>query len=329
MTPDPINWPRFAEIVRGHDRFLLTSHIRPDCDALGSELGMAGVLESLGKQVTIVNGQSTPPNLAFIDPEQKICALGKEIQASQIDAQVLIVLDTSAWQQLGPMADVVRASQARKLVIDHHLSEDDLGAEPFKNTSAEATGRLVVEAADALGVTITEKIALPLFAAIATDTGWFRFPSTTGGTYRVAARLVDAGVRPQQLWTALYEQDTLARLQLRGRILARTTSDMEGRLMYTWVEEADFRETGALRSDTEDVINLTLAVQGVEVAVIFVEQPGGDFKISFRSRTQVSCSQLAEKFGGGGHKAAAGASVSGPLASAQRAVLDAVRAAMR
>jgi phosphoesterase RecJ-like protein len=326
----PINWPRFVEIVRTHQRFLLTSHIRPDCDALGSELGMAGVLEKLGKEVLIVNAQKTPPNLQFIDPERKLKALGVDVQLADLEQiEVLMVLDTSAWAQLGDMGLVVRSTKAKKLVMDHHVSEDDLGAEPFKNTKAEATGRLVLEAAGQLGVKLTPEIATPLFAAIATDTGWYRFGSTTGDTYRFAGQLVDAGARPNEIYRSLYEQDTLARLQLIGRTLARTHSELNGRLVHTAVFQTDFEATGALPPDTEDVINLTLTVAGTEVAVILVEQPDGKFKISFRSRSAVDCSKLAEKFSGGGHKAAAGAMVPGPFESAQQKVLDAVRLAMQ
>lgn len=330
MPKESINWPKFVEIIRGHQRFLLTSHIRPDCDALGSELGMAGVLQSLGKEVVIVNGQPTPPNFAFIDPQKRIKTLGQDINPNDLARfEVLMILDTSAWQQLGAMADVVRDTKAKKLVLDHHQSADDLGAEIFKNVDAEATGRLVIEAADQLGVELSPAIAIPLFAALSTDTGWFRFRSTTSETYRFAARLVAAGVCPQELWTELYEQDSLARLQLRGRILARAQTELDGRLIHTSVQQRDFEETGALASDTEDTINLTLVVRGVEVAVILVEQPGNKFKVSFRSRSSVSCSKLAEQFGGGGHHAAAGATVPGPLDEARSRVLDAVRNAMR
>jgi len=324
-----INWPRFVEIIRAHQRFLLTSHVRPDCDALGSELGMAGVLDALGKDVLIVNGQETPPNLATIDPARRIKTLGKDIQAAELaDREVLMVLDTSAWAQLGPMGDVLRTTQARKIVLDHHVGTDDLGAEEFKNTKAEATGRLVVEAAEQLGVKLTAEMARALFAAQATDTGWYRFSSVTGEALRIAAKLVDAGAVPQEIYTALYEQDTLARLQLRGRIVARTQTELDGRLAHTAVLAEDFKATGALPSDTEDVINLTLAVTGVEVAVIFVEQQNGSFKLSFRSRSKVDCNEVAKQFGGGGHKAAAGASIAGPLESARNGVLDAVRKAM-
>ncbi len=217
-----INWPRFAEIVQKHERFLLTSHIRPDCDALGSELGMAGVLEAFGKQVLIVNGQSTPRNLLFIDPTRRIKAIGVDVQPADLASyEVLMVLDTSAWAQLGAMGDVIRATAAKKLIVDHHVSGDDLGAELFKDTTAEATGRLVMQAAEQLGVELTSEIATPLYAAIATDTGWFRFASTKPDTLEAAAELMRAGAKPAELYTALYERDSLARINLVGRTLAR------------------------------------------------------------------------------------------------------------
>jgi phosphoesterase RecJ-like protein len=325
-----IDWKRFAEIVRTHRCFLLVSHIRPDCDALGSELGMAAILESLGKTAWIVNGQPTPPNLAFIDPYKRIHSIGQNVKPEQLgDVEVIMILDTSAWAQLGPMSDFIRAFPGKKIVVDHHVSEDDIGAEPFKDVTAEATGRLVVEAAEALEVQLTREMATPLFAAVATDTGWFRFSSTSAGTYRVAARLVESGADPAAIYNALYEQDTLARMKLRGLILSRIETELGGRLAHTHVLNEDFVKTGALPSDTEDTVNSALAIGGTEVAVIFVEQHSGGFKISFRSRSRVDCSKLAEVYGGGGHKAAAGAFVKGPLAEVQPLVLDAVRAAMQ
>ena len=326
-----ICWDRFADIVRNHRRFLLTSHIRPDCDALGSELALALMLEGLGKQVRIVNGHATPPNLAFLDPQHRIQALGVDVQAESLrEYEVLIVLDTSAWIQLGAMADVVRAWPAAKLVIDHHVSSDELNAEPFKDPTAEATGRLIIDAAQALDVKLTPSMATALFAAVATDTGWFRFGSTTSDTYRHAAALVDAGAVPSQIFNHLYEQDTIGRLRLRGIILSRVINELEGRLAYTHVLKEDFAQAGALASDTEDAINSLLTIAGTEFAVIFVEQLAGDFfKISFRSRCELDCSRIAQHFGGGGHRAAAGASVPGTFHDVQARVLDLVRAALR
>jgi phosphoesterase RecJ-like protein len=325
-----IDWKRFSNMINSHNSFLVTSHIRPDCDALGSALGMALVLESLGKQVRIVTGDPVPPNLAFIDPDNRIEHLGGDVSLEELSGlEVMIVLDTSAWAQLGPMGDVLRADRKVKMVLDHHVSEDDLGAEYFKNTTAEATGRLVAEAAGELGVPLTAEIATPLFAAQATDTGWYRFKSTTGDSLRVAASLVDAGAIPQEIYSDIYEQDTVGRLRLRGIVLARTETDLNGRMAHTFIRHDDFEKSGAVPSDTEDLINLTLAIKGVQFAVILVEQASGNFKLSFRSRCGVDCSQLAQQFGGGGHKAAAGAGIDGPFEEAQPKVLSAVREAIQ
>jgi len=307
-----VDWPRFVELIDSHRRILLTSHIRPDCDAVGSELAMAAVLESLGKEVRICNAFDVPPNLQPIDPDRKLERLGTDVTADWIASiDLLMVLDTTAWAQLGEMGDVIRNSRAAKAVLDHHLSGDDLGAELFKDTRAEATGRLVAEAAEKLGVPITAGIARPLFAALATDTGWFRFSSTSEKTYRLAAQLIEAGARPDEIYKDLYENDSLARLQLIGRAMARTRTELGGRLIHTWLGRDDFDAIGAVPSDSEDVINMTLSVGGTTVAVILVEQIGGGFKISFRSRCEL------------------GAFLDEPLAQAQAKVLDAVRAAMQ
>lgn len=324
-----IDWPRFRQIVVDSRDVLLTSHIRPDCDALGSELGMAAILESLGKKVRIVNGHATPPNLAFIDPTKRIGVIGQTVSLDELKScDLMMVLDTSAWAQLGAMGDVLKALACKKIILDHHESDEDLGAEPFKNTKAEAAGRLVIEAADALGVKLTPEMATPLFAAIATDTGWFRFGSASEYTYKLAARLIEAGAKPSTIYNALYEQETLGRVRLRGTILGRVALERQGRLAHTYVLKEDFVSTGALPSDTEDVINQALGIAGTQFAVIFVEQATGGFKLSFRSRCGVNCNELASGFGGGGHKAAAGAFVAGSFADVQPRVLAAVNAAM-
>ena len=131
-----VDWKRFKEVIQDANNIILTSHIRPDCDALGSCLGMAGLLESLGKKVRIVCGQTVPDNLAFIDPTKRIMCIGKDIGADDLaDADLHMILDTSAWKQLGDMADVIRNSTYKKIIFDHHQGEDDIDAELFKNLS--------------------------------------------------------------------------------------------------------------------------------------------------------------------------------------------------
>lgn len=325
-----INWRRWREIVEASHQIVLVSHIRPDCDALGSELGMAGLLRALGKEVRIVNGHATPPNLQFIDPEQQILALGVDLEPQALDnADLFMILDTSARAQLGPMASVLDQTQAQKIIVDHHESEDELGAEVFKRTSAEATGVLVVEAAEALGIPLTPEMARPLFAALATDTGWFRFPSVSDATYRVASQLIEAGAVPSEIYNHLYEQETLGRIRLRGAVLSRMEIELDGRFAHTFIVRDDYERTGALPSDTEDLVNHALEIRGTEFAVILIEQPAGGFKISFRSRCEVACNEVAAEFNGGGHRAAAGAFVKGPLETVQPLILSHVRQALR
>jgi phosphoesterase RecJ-like protein len=323
-----LDFSTLAQRIHSCKSFILCSHIRPDCDALGSEMGMLGILRQLGKQVRIVNGHPTPPTLSFLDPSQIIEVIHEHVKPEDVQADCFIVLDTSAWAQLGAMSDVLRQFPGKKLCIDHHVGEDDLGTEFFKDTSAEATGHLVAKLAKHLQVPISKSMATALYAAIATDTGWFRFSSTTPETYRVVAELLQAGAVPAEIYSDLYERDTIGRVRLRGRILSRTADELSGQLVHTYVLKEDFPETGANPPDTEDAINLTLAIAGTKVAVIFVEQLGGGFKISFRSRCAVDCNAVARQFGGGGHKAAAGAFVEGTLNEVKERVLPPVRQAL-
>ncbi len=320
-----LDWASLLDLLRGCGRVVLTSHVRPDCDALGSELGMLGILEAIGKDVRIVNAQATPAGLAWIDPDRRIESLAEGVRKEDLlDRDLFLVVDTSAWAQLGAMGDVAKAMREKVLVIDHHVSEDDISDRWFKDTSAEATARIVYEIGLRLKVPLSERIATPLYAGLSTDTGGFRFPSTTGETFRVAARLVDAHASPPTIYRELFEQDSIARLHLVGRTLAGARVSHDGRIITSTVRQADIKEVQALPSDTEDLINLTLAVKGTELAVILIEQPDGRIKTSFRSRCHVDCNALAARFGGGGHKAAAGAILPGPFEAAQERVATAV-----
>jgi phosphoesterase RecJ-like protein len=333
MTKDrsSIAWNELKAIIDRHQRFVLTSHVRPDCDALGSELAMAELLEFLGKEVRIVNADAVPPRLAFVDPRGRIEVLGEDVTESPWErVDVIMVLDTGAWSQLGGVADVIRGTSARVVVIDHHANDDEFCAVVFKDDMAEATGRLVADFLQFLRVPVNQSMAAALFAAIATDTGWFRFSSTQSSTHIVAARLIDAGARPQEIYRQLYERDTLNRARLRGLVLSRLMLELDGRLAHTHVLTGDFADTGALRSETEDFINMALAIDGTEVAVMFTEHPAGTVKVSLRSRSAaVNCSRIAAAFGGGGHKAAAGATLSGDVASVRQRVLAEMRNALR
>jgi len=313
-----IDWEPLREILEANQRFVLSSHVRPDADAIGSELAMAGFLEAKGKTVRIVNPSEIPNNLQFLDPTHRIRKIGAGVTPAEVaDTDVHIVLDTSAWAQLQDVGKVLKTTAAVKVVIDHHVSSDDLGALEFKDTTAEATGTLVYHMAKSLGYAVTKALAVPLFCAIATDTGWFRFSSTTGSTMQDAAELIDAGAEPHVIYELLYEQYQLSRIRLAGCVFQRVTLDCDGRLAYTWVSQKDFSETGAKPVDTEDLVNECLRIAGTECAFIAIEQHNKKIKVSFRSRKKVNVSQVAEQFGGGGHKQAAGAVLPGPMEEAK------------
>lgn len=322
----PIDWKPLQEIVSANQRFVITSHVRPDADAIGSEQGLAGLLVQLGKDVQIINPSSTPDHLAFLDPENVIRKFGPGVQLEQAcDTDVHFILDTSAWIQVGDVRKVLEQTHAKKVIIDHHLSSDDLGAIEFKDITAAATGILVTEFAEFVGCPPADHAAMALFAAIATDTGWFRFPNSTSRTYATAARLIDYGVQPSLLFKELYERSSLARLKLHSVILNRVSLNFDGRLAHTYAMRKDFSDTGSQPADTEDLVNTCLTVEGVEAAFILVQQLDGRIKASLRSRSNLSVAAIAEKFGGGGHRQAAGAMLPGPIDEARSQLISAFK----
>jgi phosphoesterase RecJ-like protein len=321
----PIDWSPFVEFVAHHHRFLLTTHIRPDGDGLGSQSALAEVLRRRGKEVRQVIASAWPPRYDFLDPQRRI-----ERFAPPGDnwADAVVVLDTGTWNQLGDFGPFLQKSPAQRVVIDHHLTQDNLGATRFVDATAEATARLVYDAIAALGEPLPEDAANALFVALAMDTGWFRHSNTTPATFALACELTRAGARPSHLYDMLFERNSLSRLKLTGLILDRLTVVDNGQIAYCEILRDDYARTGALPADSEDLINYPRSVAGVEVALMFMEQPRGGIKVSFRSRARIDVARVAEQFGGGGHRLASGAIVEGTLEEVRGRVLDAVRNAL-
>jgi bifunctional oligoribonuclease and PAP phosphatase NrnA len=323
----PIDWSPLLELVRRHHRFLLTTHIRPDGDALGSMLGFADVLRGLGKDVRTVVASNVAARYHFLDTAGRIEYFEAPGDAWR-NTDVAVVLDTSAWSQLGAFGPFLRNLTVPKLVIDHHQTQDDLGAVRLVDATAEATGRLVFEAAGALGATLTPDTANALFVAVAMDTGWFRHSNTTGATFALAAQLVEAGAQPERLYELLFERNSLARLKLMGLVLDRLQLTGGGRVAYAELLRSDYEQTGATPMDSEDLVTYTRSVQGVEVGVFFMEQPRSGIKVSFRSREGIDVARIAERFGGGGHRQAAGVVLTSSLEDVRTRVLQAVLSAL-
>ncbi len=323
----PVDWVPFVALVRAHQRFLLTTHVRPDGDGLGSMLALGEVLERQGKEAQLVIASTFPPRYAFLDPGGRISRFAPPGDRWR-GAEVVLVVDTGTWNQLDGFGPFFKDLPAAKVVIDHHETQDDLGALRCVDVTAEATGRLVFEAIQALGGPLTATAASRLFVALAMDTGWFRHSNTTPATFTLAAELERAGARPELLYEELFERNSLPRLKLIGLVLDRLTLAHGGQVAYSEVVRGDYEATGATPQDTEDLVNFTRSVAGVEVGLFFMEQPRGGVKVSFRSRAKVDVARVAERFGGGGHRLASGAVVQGSLDEARARVLQAVHAAL-
>jgi phosphoesterase RecJ-like protein len=322
-----IDWAPFVQLVQTRQNFLLTTHVRPDGDGLGSMMALAEILENRGKQVRLVVASVFPERYRFLDPRRRIERF-EATNPAWPAPDVVVVLDTGTWNQLALLGQCIARWPSAKVVIDHHPTQDELGAVRLVDTAAEATGRLVFEAIAALGERLPEQAAQALFVALAMDTGWFRHSNTSSATFALAAELVRAGARQDLLYQRLFEDNSLPRLKLLGLVLERLQVTEGGRVAHTEIRRADYAATGAVPQDSEDMVNYTLSLAGVEVGLLFMEQPRGGVKISFRSRARVDVGSVAERFGGGGHRLASGTIVEATLEEARKRVLEALAAAM-
>jgi phosphoesterase RecJ-like protein len=324
----PLDWTPFVELVRRSNRFLVMTHVRPDGDALGSELALAAALRQQGKQARVVIASNLPPRYKFLDADgtkiERFTAPGDGFR----NCDAVIIVDTGTWNQIGDFGPFLKTLNVPKMVIDHHRTQDDLGAIHLVDTSAEAAGRLIYEANRALGGRLTPEIADALFLALATDTGWFRHSNMTPPTFELAKELMQAGANPTALYDQLYEQVSLGKLKLQGLVLDRIATTAQGQVSFTKVFLADYATTGATPSDTEDMINFVRSVEGTEVALMFIEQREGGVKVSFRSRSRIDVDKIAERFGGGGHRLASGATVPGTMDEVVMKVLAAIESVL-
>lgn len=319
----PLDWTPFVELINRHQRLILTTHVRPDGDGLGSMLALADVLERRGKSVRMVVASIIPPRYDFLDPRKRVERF-TGVDDDHTKAEAVIVLDTGTWNQLGDFGAFLRDFPGSRMVIDHHLTQDDLGAIQLVDVTAEATGRLAYEAINALGGPLSAEAAHCIFVALAMDTGWFRHSNTTAASFALASKLVEAGAQPTLAYDLLFEQNSLARIKLLGLALDRIQVVAGGQVAYTEIYRDDYSTTGATPQDTEDLINYPRSIIGVEVAFMLLEQPRGGVKVSFRARSRVDVARLAQQFGGGGHRLAAGAILETSLPEARDRVLRAV-----
>jgi len=322
----PLDWSPLVEFLNRHDRPLLMTHIRPDADGIGAQLALHSALIALGKKPRVAIASKLLPRYEFLDPKRETIEDFKP--AKFTDCDCVVVLDTGTWNQLGDFGDWLKTSPLPRVVVDHHRTQDDLGGLQLVDTNAEATGRLAYEIIQALGAPISKAAANHMFMALASDTGWFRHPNTTPATFALASLLTEAGAQPTILYEHLYEAAPLARFRLTGVALERLQVRAGGLIAFTEIYLSDYPATGSVPGDTEDLINYPRSVAGVEVGLVFIEQPGGGTKISFRARSRVDVSKVAEQFGGGGHRLASGARTNLPLPETRDKVVAAIEQAL-
>jgi bifunctional oligoribonuclease and PAP phosphatase NrnA len=298
----------FAALCERARVYVLVTHVNPDGDAIGSQVGLARYLRFRRAEVRIVNQDATPETLRWIDADGP----GAEAydparhDALLVACDAIVLLDNSAPDRLGRMEDPARRYSAKTFCIDHHPTKGSPWAESIIDTSAPATAALVYELLRERGFAIDASTAEALYAGLATDTGFFRFNSTSSRAFRIAAELLDAGAEPTRSFREVYERNSPAYTRLLGRALAGLVLDAEGAVGVVCVTRRMVEECGAAGVDTSEVTTPVLAVDGVRIAILFRELPGDRVKVSLRSKGSLDVQSLASEFGGGGHRNASG-----------------------
>jgi bifunctional oligoribonuclease and PAP phosphatase NrnA len=285
---------------------LCLTHRQPDGDGLGAMVALSASARRAGVEAHLFLPENVPWRYKFlfngVFPD---CADPSAFRSAAEGTDVVVVLDTCSYAQLEPVAEVIDHVRDKTVVIDHHATADAVGAVRWCDPTAAASGLMMLELLDALGWPTDDMARVALATAIVSDTGWLRFSNTDGRCLRAMARLVEEGVEPDVLYERIYQVDRPERLALLGRVLANLEFHAGGQLAVMCLREADFRQTGARRDETENLINEAMRVGSVEVAAILVENPE-QVRVSLRSRRRVDVSAVAENFGGGGHARAAG-----------------------
>ncbi len=323
-TPIPENatFEQIGEVLRSHHSFILLSHVRPDGDAIGSQLALGFALMAMGKSVRLVNEDGLPENLAFLPGADRI----ETPPADPLDVEVAIALDTATKPRLGDGA-LHAASKARIwLNIDHHVSNPKYGDLNLIDSTSPATGQILYDLITKLDLPMPDETRDSIYVAVSTDTGSFQYPSTTAKTYEMAADLIRRGLDVGTINSQTYDENPYRRLELM-RALLNTLERSDDGLVAHWEMRDQTRVDLALRpEDSEGLIDIIRAIRGVQLAVFFEELPDGKIRVSMRSKDRrYDVCNIATRFGGGGHALAAGIRMKGPLEDAKKLVLDAIR----
>ncbi len=306
-----------AAALHGCASVLISVHKSPDGDALGSQLGLMLALETMGKTVTAHNLDPVPEIYRFLPHAGRI-KTGKPVQG-RFDAYIVVDADpprTGLFDGAYPAGVLIN--------IDHHITNPCEWPLTWLDAAASATGEMIFKLVQALGVGIDRDMALCLYAAIFTDTGSFRYSNTTPDSMKIAASLIESGADPWLVSENVYESLSYRRLKLLGAVLANMERAGDGRTAWVVVTDELYRRTGTSAEDTDNFVNYVRSARGVEVAVLFRQTGSAQYKISMRSKGRVDLSVLAQSFGGGGHRNAAGGVLNGTLEEIKTRVITEV-----
>jgi phosphoesterase RecJ-like protein len=309
-------------LIRERQKFVVTSHTRPDGDAIGTALGLFHLLEAMGKQATVVFTDPIPDIYQFLPGVERIVS---HVPAGSIDAAIFLESGTLERASLDA-AEFAAAAPAFTIHIDHHQSGTTFADFNWIDPTACAVGALVYDLAIASGAPISKAIADCLYTAVVTDTGSFNFPGTTASTFAMAQHLVECGVVPNKIAQAVFFSNPPAKSRIVGIVLSRI--EIQGSIAWSYLTLDDLKKTGAVVEDCEGTVNQLINIAGVQAAVLLRElQPGTEFRLSLRSKGDIDVSRVAEHFGGGGHRNASGCTLNGTLAQASTSILAALREA--
>ena len=294
-----------------HERFVLTSHARPDGDAVGSALACCQVLRAMGKQADVVLHDGVPRIYRSLPFADEVVKSNRVMEAYQ--AAIILECDSIHRTRLEGLEDRFLIS------IDHHVSGRPFAHVNWIDPHAVATAEMVFRLAREANVKFSPEVATCLYTALMTDTGSFMFQGTNEEPFALARELVLAGADPAHCARGIYFAHSEAKMRLLGEALRNL--QREAHIGYFWVTQKQMERCGALEEDCEGLVNYVLSIGGVEVAAFFRELPEGRYRVSLRSKGKVDVARVAETFGGGGHECASGCSVDGPLADSVRAVI--------
>lgn len=302
-------------IVRSGKRFLVTCHVRPDADALGSALGFAWILRAIGKEAVVLAEGGVPPMLRFLDGHQEVVDVPPP---GEFDAT--FIMDAAAVA-LVPRLPPIELSGPR-IIVDHHAGHDGYGDIVVRDIRAVATAEVVLQLAEDLGVEdIPVPSAQPLYAALCADTGGFRYTGTSAATHRLAARLLERGVDPWQVASHLFERWSPERMKLLAEVLA--TMKVEGPLVVVPIDSAMMARSGATDDMVEGMVNYGRMLNDTEIsALLWIPKGTTSVKVSLRSAGRADVARVAAALGGGGHRNAAGATIAADLTEAERRLVE-------